>query len=175
MSQIVKENIVYQTMQRISGFKGFGKEKINIIKESLETSIEEVLRPNSSINRITNPQSVFEYLKNNFIGDTQESFGMILVNIRNEIIDHRTLYVGTLNQTLIHPREIFKFACERSAGSIILYHTHPSGSTKASNDDVRMTKKLIEIGNMMDIKIIDHIILTTDGLSYSSMKEEGLI
>ena len=90
-----------------------------------------------------------------------------------KMINETTVFEGTLNSSVFHPREIFRFAIEESANSIILVHNHPSGDPQPSQEDIRSTKQLIEAGNTIGIKVLDHIIIG-DGI-FSSLKEEGLI
>ncbi len=84
-----------------------------------------------------------------------------------------TVFEGTLNASVFHPREIFRFAIEESANSIVLAHNHPSGDPQPSQEDIRATKQLIEAGNQIGIKVLDHIVIG-DGI-FVSLKEEGFI
>ncbi|RKU30242.1 hypothetical protein C6497_04585 [Candidatus Poribacteria bacterium] len=88
-------------------------------------------------------------------------------------LSEKTVFEGTLNASVFHPREIFRFAIEESANSIVLAHNHPSGDPQPSQEDIRATKQLIEAGNYVGIKVLDHIIIG-DGIFYS-LKEEGVI
>lgn len=90
-----------------------------------------------------------------------------------KMLGEATVFEGTLNSSVFHPREIFRFAIEQSANSIILVHNHPSGDPKPSREDIRATKQLIEAGNQIGIKVLDHIILG-DGI-FVSLKEENFI
>lgn len=89
------------------------------------------------------------------------------------LVSEDTVFEGTLNASVFHPREIFRFAIEESANAIVLAHNHPSGDPKPSQEDIRATKQLIEAGNYVGIKVLDHIIIG-DGIFYS-LKEEGVI
>lgn len=89
------------------------------------------------------------------------------------VVSEDTVFEGTLNASVFHPREIFRFAIEESANAIVLAHNHPSGDPKPSQEDIRATKQLIEAGNYVGIKVLDHIIIG-DGIFYS-LKEEGVI
>ena len=90
-----------------------------------------------------------------------------------KLISEEKIFEGTLNASVFHPREIFRFAIEESANSIVLAHNHPSGDPQPSQEDIRATKQLIEAGNYVGIKVLDHIIIG-DGIFYS-LKEEGVI
>ena len=88
-------------------------------------------------------------------------------------LSETTVFEGTLNASVFHPREIFRFAIEESANSIVLVHNHPSGDPQPSQEDIRATKQLIEAGNHIGIRVLDHIVIG-DGI-FVSLKEEGFI
>ena len=90
-----------------------------------------------------------------------------------KLLNESTIFEGTLNASVFHPREIFRFAIEESANSIVLVHNHPSGDPQPSQEDIRATKQLIEAGNQIGIKVLDHIIIG-DGI-FVSLKKESFI
>ena len=90
-----------------------------------------------------------------------------------KMVAESTIFEGTLNASVFHPREIFRFAIEESANSVVLVHNHPSGDPQPSQEDIRATKQLIEAGNQIGIKVLDHVIIG-DG-TFVSLKEEGHI
>ena len=108
-------------------------------------------------------------------GVTRTGFaGEIADNVKwGKMINEATVFEGTLNSSVFHPREIFRFAIEQSANSIVLVHNHPSGDPQPSQEDIRSTKQLIEAGNQIGIKVLDHIIIG-DGI-FVSLKEENFI
>ena len=103
----------------------------------------------------------------------KEHFKLILLNSRNRIISISTISIGTLTTSLVHPREVFKEALAHSAASVILAHNHPSGDPEPSEDDLKITKKLVESGKILGIEVIDHIIIGKN--SFYSFREKGLI
>ncbi|RZN43458.1 MAG: hypothetical protein EF813_00635 [Methanosarcinales archaeon] len=103
----------------------------------------------------------------------QEHVVCISLNGANTVIEKRVVTVGFLNADQVHPREIFSDAITERAASIILFHNHPSGNTNPSNADIAVTKRLVEVGETLGVKIHDHIIVSKD--SYTSMKGRGLI
>ena len=111
-------------------------------------------------------------MKDKFDNNKQEYFYALYLDNKKNLIDKKLLFIGTLNKSIVHPREIFKYAYLLSASSIICVHNHPSGDTEPSNEDIAITNALCEIGKMQDIKIIDHIIIGTD---YFSFFENGLL
>jgi len=103
----------------------------------------------------------------------REHFMAIYLNGRGEMIYKKPMFVGTLNANLVHPREIFRLALEKNAASVILAHNHPSGDPEPSQDDLMITKRLIEAGKIMGIEVLDHVIITKTAVF--SFKEKRLI
>ena len=104
---------------------------------------------------------------------TREHLMAIYLNARNELLYRKHIFTGTLNASLIHPREIFQEALSQNAASVILVHNHPSGDPEPSQDDLEITKRLTEAGKIMGIDILDHIIITKTKIF--SFKEKNLI
>jgi DNA repair protein RadC len=123
--------------------------------------------------RIHAPQDVLNLLGPDMRYLLQEHFVCIFLNTKHVVIGKETLSIGTLDSTLVHPREVFKAAVRRSASSIICVHNHPSGDPTPSHDDIVITRRLIDAGKLMGIEVLDHVIIG-DG-RYASMKELGLI
>jgi DNA repair protein RadC len=103
----------------------------------------------------------------------KEYFKIIILDTKNKVLDVCTISIGSLNSSIVHPREVFHEAVKKSAASILLVHNHPSGETQPSREDINITKRLIEAGELMGIKVLDHIIIG-DGV-YLSFKEENII
>ena len=104
---------------------------------------------------------------------TREHLMVIYLNARNEMIFKKPMFIGTLNANLVHPREIFQEALKQNAASVILVHNHPSGDAEPSQDDLEITKRILEAGKIMGIDILDHVIITKNKVF--SFKERGLI
>ncbi len=116
-----------------------------------------------------------EGLARSFLEDSdREKFLVICLNIKNEPSCLSLASIGSLNSTIVHPREIFKTALLSNAASIILAHNHPSGEPSPSQEDMEITKKMVEAGNLLGIQVLDHIIIG-DSNRYYSFKEQGLI
>ena len=107
-------------------------------------------------------------------GADREHFVGMYLNSANRLISINTISVGTLNSSLVHPREVFKLAYMVNAASVIAVHNHPSGNIEPSTEDISITKQLVEAGKILGIPIHDHIIVT-DGDGYTSFAERGLI
>ncbi len=160
--------------KKLGSIKGIGVSKAATILAAIELG----RRNNqliSSLNdvKFTNSQIVFDYYKS-ILGDKkQEFFYCVYLDSAKKIICDKLLFIGTLNKSLVHPREVFRQAYEFSASSIICVHNHPAGSIYPSREDLMLTSKLVEIGNLLGIKVIDHIIVTKD--NYYSFFENNNI
>ena len=122
--------------------------------------------------KITFPSDVLPFVRD--ISDKrQEHFVCLALNGANEVIGNRVVTVGLLNSNQVHPREVFSDPIVDRAASIILVHNHPSGDTEPRQEDIAITKRLVEAGELLGIKIHDHVIVSKNG--YTSMKERGVI
>ncbi len=140
--------------------------KIPILTLKEEYTIYET-RPNMS-----SPEKVYEILKLLMPAD-KEVFFLLSLNTKNGIIAIRTISIGSLNANIVHPREVFKAAIFDSAAHIIVAHNHPSGDPTPSREDIEITKKLVETGNIIGITLLDHVIIGEN--RQFSMKESGHI
>lgn len=104
---------------------------------------------------------------------TEEEFRAVFLNTKNGILAARTISKGSLNATIVTPREVFHRAVKIMAASIVLVHNHPSGDPTASKEDIEITRKMVEAGRVMDIAVLDHVIIGNG--RYVSFKEEGLM
>lgn len=153
--------------------KGVGSAKASIILSFLELS-KRINMEETSINNIklNDPSKVFDYFKYR-INKDQEEFYCIYLDAKKKVISYKLLFVGTVNHSMVHPRDIFKEAYKLNAAFIICVHNHPSGDVYPSLDDINATKRIFEIGNLMGIKLIDHIIISEN--NYYSFLENGKI
>ena len=103
----------------------------------------------------------------------QETFRILLLNAKGDIISIETISAGELTSTLVHPREVFRPAVKKSAAAMVLVHNHPSGDPQPSSEDVETTFRLQECGRLMGIRVLDHLVIG-DG-TYISMVSEGLM
>lgn len=118
------------------------------------------------------PESVFEAL-HNIRSLKKEHFVAFYLDTKNTEIARETISVGTLNASLVHPREVFEPAIRMSAASVIIAHNHPSGDVTPSHEDMQITKKLVDAGVLLDIHILDHVIVSSH--AYLSFKEKGYV
>lgn len=125
------------------------------------------------IKKITSSADVYTYMKNELTFKKKEHFVAILLDTKNVIIAEETISIGDLSSTIVNPREVFKPAIKKSAKSIILVHNHPSGNPTPSMEDLQITKRLVDAGEILDISVLDHIIIGKD--KFYSFKKEGNI
>ena len=123
--------------------------------------------------KIERSEDIYNYVKNELANKKNEYFYAILLDTKNVIISKEVISKGILDASLVHPREAFKAAVKKSAKSIIFVHNHPSGDMNPSKYDLLTTKKLVDAGNILDIKVLDHIIIADN--DYYSFKKENLI
>jgi DNA repair protein RadC len=125
--------------------------------------------------KINSPEQAYNAIKTitNVQEEAQEVFGVLILNTKHKIVAVHEVSRGTLNSSIVHPREVFKPAVLHNAAAIICFHNHPSGDTEPSKDDIELTKRLIEAGKIMGIEILDHIIVGDD--RYVSLKERGVM
>lgn len=167
-------NLKEINLERLVKIKGIGKAKAC----ELLAAIELGKRLNKKIDnlnqiKIYSSNSIYEYYQDKLKDKLQEYFYCVYLDTKNHIIKDKLLFIGTINESLIHPREIFKEAYLLSASSIICIHNHPSGNVNPSNNDIIMTKQLVEVGKILGIKVLDHIIIGKN--NYYSFNDNNLI
>ncbi len=151
------------SLEDIQEIKGLGPAKACQLKACLELS-KRFNKPiqidkSKKYQKLTSAKEVYEALRKKIGGLKKENFVVVSVDTRNKIIAVDIVFVGTLNSSLIHPREIFEAAIRRHAAMVVVAHNHPSGDPEPSDEDIKITKLLIEAGKMMGIEMIDHLIM----------------
>lgn len=126
-----------------------------------------------TLKKINSPEDVYRLLYPSMREIKREVFIELCLDTKNQIIKQETISIGSLNANVVHPREVFKTAIRESAAHIIVAHNHPSGDPTPSREDIEITKKLVETGNIMGITVLDHVIIG-DGRHFS-LKEAGHI
>lgn len=162
------------TLEELQKIDGIGISKAALILASIELG----KRVHQTVDHLNNkkgnnPNLIFEYYKDLLKDKTQEHFYAIYLDQAKNIIKDKLLFIGTINYSLVHPRDIFKEAYILSASSIILVHNHPTGNVIPSSNDIDTTLNLIEVGNLLGIKVIDHIIIGKH--NYYSFFENGCL
>ncbi len=163
-----------KSISSLTGIAGIGKDKAATLLAAFELSRRiQVQSKWFSVRKITSPQDVADIFIPLLRDETVEKFCVVCLNSANKIIRYEIISVGNLNSSVVHPREIFKAAIENNSASIILIHNHPSGNPEPSNEDISITKKVVESGKIMDIPVFDHIIIAGNG--FTSFVEKRII
>ena len=153
------DNLKNITVNKLSLIKGIGKVKAIELVASLELGKRVYYKKEKTDIILNNSELIYEYFKDLYYHEKQENFYAIYLDTKNKLISYRLLFKGTLDSSSVHPREIFKYAFLESAHSIIVMHNHPSGDATPSNQDIEITKHLIDTGKIIGIPVIDHIII----------------
>lgn len=163
-------NLKNISVEQLKKIKGIGEVKAIELVAALEFGKRIVLKDNiHNKKRLVNAKDIWDYTRYLFKDKKQEYFYALYFNNKQELISSKLLFVGTINRSVVHPREVFKEAYLLSASSIICMHNHPSGDINPSIEDINFTKSLYEIGKIQGIPVVDHIIVSDN--SYYSFYE----
>jgi len=157
------------SLRELQEIKGIGKAKASQILALFEFNKRHNLAKQNG-KPIKSAKDVFEYCHPKVNGADKEHFMILHLDTRKRVIKDEIVSVGTLNSSLIHPREVFKSAIKESANSIILVHNHPSGEPDPSNEDEDITEKIFDAGELLNIQVLDHVIIGDN--KYYSFKEK---
>ena len=161
------------SLEELSSIKGVGSVKAITLLASLELGKRVYSNPIKDNILLNNTIVVHDTFKSLFKSLLQEKFLVIYLNTKKELIGYDILFVGTLDSTLFHPREVLKGAIKKSASAIIVMHNHPSGTVTPSNNDIVLTKQLMRSCQIIGIPLLDHLI--TNGSDYYSFFDNGVI
>ncbi|HKK09303.1 MAG TPA: DNA repair protein RadC, partial [Bacteroidales bacterium] len=161
------------TIKDLQKFKGIGEAKAISIVAALELGKRRRSEEGIQRKQITNSNEVFEYLQFTLSDTPYEAFWIVLLNRANHIIRTLKISDGGMTGTVADPKRIFKMALENNAASVILCHNHPSGNVRPSDADVKLTNKLKQAGEMLDIFVTDHIIIGDN--RYFSFRDEAMM
>jgi DNA repair protein RadC len=163
----------HATLEEIISIKGIGQAKAVQLLAAIELGRRLSQKQMDSRFTIRSPKDAASFLMPEIGSLQQEHFVALYLNVKNQVIHKQTIFIGSLNSSIVHPREIFKEAVKRSAASIICAHNHPSGNATPSPEDIEVTKRLQEAGFIIGIELIDHVIIGDH--QYVSLKEQGYI
>ena len=168
-------NLKDMTLNTLTNIPGIGKVKaielMAIIELSKRMNEEKTIK---DIINCTNPENIIKYFNYLFKDKKQEEFYVLYLDNKKKYLDKKRLFIGSINYSIAHPREIFKNAYLLSASFIICIHNHPSGDATPSDEDITITKNLKEIGNIHGIYLIDHIIIGDDNY-YSFFEDNNIL
>ncbi len=166
--------IANASVEELSQVKGIGLAKASQLKAAFELANRlEGYGEAGDKPLVKTPEEVVNLVKSRLKGKKKEYFLALLLDTRNQLIKVSEISVGSLDSNIVHPREVFKEAISASAASVIFVHNHPSGDPTASEDDIKLTKRLAEAGEIVGIDVLDHIIIGDK--IYLSLKREGLL
>lgn len=176
-NRILKEYNIKQlslaNVTRLTQVHGIGKAKaaqiaaVFELARRLETFVEEPKR------KICSPKDVYVLMYPKMREQKKEKFITLCLDTKNQVLKEEVVSIGSLNASIVHPREVFKSALMESSASVIMVHNHPSGDPSPSREDIMVTEKMVEGGKLLGIDVLDHIIIG-DG-KYVSLKDEGFV
>jgi DNA repair protein RadC len=177
-------NAILETVGGVHGFvrarpehlvqvRGIGDARAAQVLAAIELGRRTLTRAGQLRLQVKTPRSVAEFLLPQYGNRPVEQFGVLLLDTKHRVLRTTVLSIGTLDASLVHPREVFREAATAGAAAIVLFHNHPSGDPEPSQDDVKLTARLAAAGVLMGIDVIDHVILAD--VRYYSFREEGAL
>ena len=167
--KLFEEDFENLNLEKLLNIHGLGISKASQILSSIELSRRYLIKQSK---KITSAKDVYDELKE-YQNKQQEYFLCLYLDGANHLIQTKVITIGILNQSLVHPREVFSYAIEKRCASIIVAHNHPSGILEASSEDINVTKRLKESSQILGIELLDHLIFTESG--FISLKEDGIL
>jgi DNA repair protein RadC len=166
------QKLAEASIEELSSIRGIGLAKAAQIKAAFEISRRlSTQAPSYKSKELTDPEKVYRLIKSKLKDYHREHFYIIALNSRGHSIAE--VSIGSLNASIVHPREVFAEAIKNKAASVVFAHNHPSGDPEPSEDDLLLTKKLVESGKILGIEVFDHIIVAKE--SFFSFKNKGII
>lgn len=166
-------SLYHITFEELYHIKGIGKVKALQILALLELCKRIARQKYTSKLKVSSPGALADYFMEEMRHLKEESFIVVLLDTKCRMLSYQLISKGSLNASIVHPREVYKAAVQKSAHSIIGIHNHPSGDPSPSQEDIQITKRLKESGDIIGIPLIDHIIIGDS--AYRSLKEEGYL
>lgn len=167
------EDLSHITLEELMTLKGVGVAKACQIMASVELGRRIGKSKRSMLGKVNSPGTVVAFFQEELRHQNKEQFIVVFLNTKHAITAYEVVSVGSLTASIVHPREVFNKAIRRSAAAILVVHNHPSGQVAPSEEDKRITQRLKEAGNLLGIRLLDHLIIADD--DYYSFTEMGLI
>ena len=164
-------NLKHATLEEMTEIKGIGEAKAVLLLAAIELGRRLASKDLEERFTIRSPEDAATFLMQDMTSLQQEHFVCLFLNVKNQVLHKQTIFVGSLNASIVHPREIFREAVKRSAASIICAHNHPSGVPTPSPEDIDVTSRLYEAGKIVGVDLLDHVIIGDH--QFISMKEKG--
>jgi DNA repair protein RadC len=156
----------HATLRRV---RGIGAARAAQVMAAIELGRRTLTRLGEARPQLSSPRAVAEYLLPQFGNRPVEQFGVLLLDTKHRVLRASVLSVGTLDASIVHPREVFREATSAGAAGLVVFHNHPSGDPLPSEDDCRLTERLVAAGVLMGIAVLDHVILADE--KYYSFRE----
>lgn len=177
-SRIIKERgglngLLTSTREDFMKLKGIGDAKASQLMAVVEISNRFRSYRSGEQYRVCSPKDAAQYVMEEMRGLNQEILKVIMLDTKNKVIYEKNVSMGSINSSIVHPREVFKEAILKNSASIIIFHNHPSGDPSPSNEDINVTRRIKESGKILGIELLDHIIIG-DGC-FLSLKEKGVL
>lgn len=159
------------TPQELEELSGVGPAKVARLKAGVELGkrLYRISGSPGTLFAIRGGKDVYEYVRADMEGLDREHFAVILLNARNQVLSKEVVSVGSLDASIVHPREIFKDSIRRNAAAIVLAHNHPSGDPTPSDEDLEVTRRLARSGRLLGIEVMDHVVVGRS--SFVSIRE----
>ncbi len=167
------KKLLCSTQQEFCAFPGMGPAKFTQVQASLEISKRYFKDEMREGDAITNPESCKKFVRLALADKPQEVFACLYLDNQHRILRFEELFQGTIDAASVYPREVLRKVIEHQAAAVIFCHNHPSGSTQASQADIQLTKRLISTLELIDVRVLDHLIVA--GASVVSFAEQGLL
>lgn len=164
---------VGKSPEELAEIKGVGKVKAATILAAVELGRRTYEQGTAQRTVIKTPEDAAAYAMPKLRYERREHFSVLLLNTKNQVLGMHVVSVGSLTASIVHPREVFHEAISHSAASMILFHNHPSGDPSPSREDLSVTQRLVKVGRIMDVPVVDHIIIGDN--RFISMKKEGML
>ena len=162
-----------EILEHPASIEGIGKRKELALCAVRELGKRMAQKAARQIDIIHGPEDAARFASPYFQQESREHFAVLLLNTKNHVLGLRTVSIGSLTASIVHPREVFELAVTHHAAAIILLHNHPSGDPSPSSEDVAVTRRLVKAGKVMDIPVLDHVIIGNG--CFASLKERGLM
>jgi DNA repair protein RadC len=168
------QNIAQASVKELSRVRGIGPARATQIKAAFELG-RRLEDPDyySKESPVQSPEQAYKSVQEKLKGKKKEHFYLLCLDTRNRVCSKKQVSVGNLDSSIVHPREVFKDAISSLAASVIFVHNHPSGDLEPSSEDVNLTRRLVDAGELLGIPVLDHIIVSDRG--YTSMKSRNLV
>ena len=165
------QQLAHETASDLARIRGMTPARAAMVAAGVELGRRTLTRPGADRSRLGTPRDVAAYLLPRYGASPVERFGIVSLSTKHRVLRTEIVSTGTLDTSLVHPREVFRMAAMHRAAAIVIFHNHPSGDPTPSVDDVALTERLQQAGSLMGIEVLDHVILADT--RYFSFKETG--